>query len=100
MIYVIARSVLKPGKRDEFLKIFKANVPNVLAESGCISYTPCIDVEIGRGTDENSVTIVECWESPAHLKAHLATPHMKQFGPSVKSMRSSSSFHVLEDVLP
>ena len=95
MIYVIARSVLKPGKRDEFLKIFKANVPNVLAESGCISYTPCIDVEIGRGTDENSVTIVECWESPAHLKAHLATPHMKKFMDDVRDLRESSSLSVV-----
>ena len=95
MIYVIARSVLKPGKRDEFLKIFKANVPNVLAESGCISYTPCIDVEIGRGTDENSVTIVECWESPAHLKAHLATPHMKKFMDDVRDLRESSNLSVV-----
>ena len=95
MIYVIARSVLKPGKRDEFLKIFKANVPNVLAESGCISYTPCVDVEIGRGTDENAVTIVECWESPAHLKAHLATPHMKKFMDDVRDLRESSSLSVV-----
>lgn len=95
MIYVIARSVLKPGKREEFLKIFKANIPNVLAESGCISYTPCIDVEIGRGTDENSVTIVECWESPAHLKAHLATPHMKKFMDDVRDLRESSNLSVV-----
>ena len=39
MIYVIANSVLKPGMKDEFLKIFKANIPNVLAEDGCI-FTP------------------------------------------------------------
>ena len=95
MIYVIARSVLKPGNRDEFLRIFKANIPNVLAESGCISYTPCIDVEIGRGTDENAVTIVECWESPAHLKAHLATPHMKKFMDDVRPLRESSSLSVV-----
>ena len=95
MIYVIARSVLKPGKREEFLKIFKANIPNVLAESGCISYTPCVDVEIGRGTDENSVTIVECWESPAHLKAHLATSHMKKFMDDVRDLRESSSLSVV-----
>ena len=33
-------------------------------------------------------------------KAHLATPRMKEFGPSVKPMRASSSFNALEDVLP
>ncbi len=44
--------------------------------------------------------MLEKWLSVAELKAHLATPHMKKFGPSVRPMRTSSTFHVLEDVLP
>ena len=31
MIYVIAKSELKPGCREEYIKIAKANIPNVLA---------------------------------------------------------------------
>ena len=95
MIYVIANSVLKPGMKDEFLKIFKANIPNVLAEDGCIFYTPCTDVDMGKGINEDSVTIVECWESPEHLKAHLAAPHMKKFIEDVRDMRVSSSLSVV-----
>ena len=36
MIHVIAIITAKPGKRDEILKNFKANVPAVHAEKGCI----------------------------------------------------------------
>jgi quinol monooxygenase YgiN len=36
MIHVIAVLTAKPGKRDEVLKEFRANVPNVRAEKGGI----------------------------------------------------------------
>ena len=38
MIHVVAVLTAKPGKRDEVLKAFRANVPNVKAENGCIEY--------------------------------------------------------------
>ena len=37
MIYVIATIELNQGCQDDFLKIFKDNVPNVKAEKGCLS---------------------------------------------------------------
>ena len=45
MIYVIATIEVKPGKRDAFLAEFHRNVPNVLAEKGCIEYGPTVDVK-------------------------------------------------------
>ena len=36
MIHVIAIITAKPGKRDEILRHFRANVPAVRAEKGCI----------------------------------------------------------------
>ena len=62
MIYVIASIRVKPGKRDAFLEIFKANVQTVLAEKGCIDYMPTIDVDAGlppQVLDPNVVTIIE-----------------------------------------
>ncbi|MBO5688840.1 MAG: antibiotic biosynthesis monooxygenase, partial [Lentisphaeria bacterium] len=64
-------------------------------EDGCIFYNPCTDVDMGNGINEDSVTIVECWESPEHLKAHLAAPHMKKFIEDVRDMRVSSSLSVV-----
>lgn len=97
MIHVIARITVKPGKLDEFMAIFKANVPAVLAEAGCIAYTPCLDVATGfHQTDPNAVTIVERWESLDHLKAHLAAPHMKRYADAVRDLRTGLELTVVE----
>jgi len=65
MIHVIASIEVKPGKRGAFLKVFKALVPTVKAEKGCIDYGPTVDVKPGLPRQvpyrENAVTIVEKW---------------------------------------
>lgn len=97
MIYVIASIKLKPGKKDEFLKFFKDNVPNVLAESGCLSYEPCADVQCDLvQPDPDMITIVEEWETLDHLRAHLEAPHMKKYAEDVKDLRESVQLKILE----
>lgn len=97
MINVIARIDVLPGKMDEFLKLFKANVPNVLAEEGCYRYEPCVDLvcDLYEG-DANAVTVLETWESLDHLKAHLATPHMKAFADAAKDLRTGTKLTLVE----
>ncbi len=97
MVNVIARIDVLPGKMDEFLKIFKANVPNVLAEDGCHRYEPCVDFccDLYDG-DKNAVTVLETWESLDHLKKHLAAPHMKAYGEAVKDLRSGTKLTLVE----
>lgn len=102
MIFVIAQSDLKPGCREKFIEIVKENIPLVLAEDGCISYTLTSDYESGlsaqQKSGENTVTFVECWESMEHLKAHLQAPHMNVFREKVRDMRCGSSLKVLTPV--
>lgn len=90
MIYVVATIELKSGVRDAFLEIFRANVPAVLAEEGCISYAPTVDVVSGipaQGAPrENVVTVVEQWENLDRLRAHLQSPHMAAYREKVKDM--------------
>ncbi len=100
MIHVLATININPGKRDEFVNIFKANVPNVLAEDGCIRYEPTIDFPSGfdrqpplRG---NTVVIIEAWESIDHLKAHLAAPHMATYREQVKDLVAGSELQILQ----
>lgn len=45
MIHVIAIITAKPGMRDNILTQFRANVPAVLAEQGCIEYGAAVDAE-------------------------------------------------------
>ncbi|WP_419657411.1 antibiotic biosynthesis monooxygenase [Desulfosarcina variabilis str. Montpellier] len=99
MIYVIASIRVKPGKRDAFLEIFKANVQTVLAEKGCIDYMPTIDVDAGlppQVLGPNLVTIIERWERLEDLHAHLKTPHMAAYREKVKDMVEGMSLKVLE----
>ena len=102
MIFVIATSELEDNCREKFIQIVKENIPLVLAEDGCISYTLTGDYESGipaqSFTGKNTVTFVECWESVEHLKAHLAAPHMDAFREKVQGMRKSSSLKVLSPV--
>ena len=97
MIHVLAILTAKPGKRAEVLKHFKALVPIVRAEAGCIEYGPVVDV---AGADPafgpDTYIVVEKWESMAALKAHAAAPHMKAYGETVKDLMAARAVHVLE----
>ena len=99
MIFVIAVSTLKESCRAEFIRLAKANIPTVRAEEGCISYELTEDDDSGFSpVDKNVLTFVECWESPEHLRKHLAAPHMKAFCEKVKDLRVSSSLRVITPV--
>jgi quinol monooxygenase YgiN len=100
MIYVLATITLAPGKRAEFLAEFKKNVPNVLAEQGCLEYVPAIDFETtipAQGPPRpDVVTVVEKWSDLAALEAHLIAPHMISYRAKVKDIVQSVSLQVLK----
>ncbi|MBS0540121.1 MAG: antibiotic biosynthesis monooxygenase [Proteobacteria bacterium] len=99
MIHVIAIITAKPGKRDEVLKNFKANVPAVHAEKGCIEYGATVDTDGGPfakfGAD--TFVVIEKWESMDHLKAHAAAPHMKAYAEKNKDLLANRAVHVLQN---
>ena len=100
MISVIASITVKPSRRSDFLEIFKANVPAVRAESGCIEYFPAVDIPADlppQVLDENVVTIIEKWEDLAALRAHLASPHMKEYKEKVADIVDNVSLKVLQE---
>ena len=100
MIHVLASIEVKPGKKAEFIELFKGNVPNVLAEDGCIEYAPAVDVADGPAfqvVEERVVTVVEKWSSLSALEAHLEAPHMLTFRERVKDLVERVTAKVLED---
>ncbi|MBP89001.1 MAG: antibiotic biosynthesis monooxygenase [Planctomycetaceae bacterium] len=100
MIYVLATIEIADGKRAEFVKIFRDNVANVLAEEGCIEYEPTIDVDTDIAAQPdvrpNVVTVVEKWESFDALEAHLIAPHMLEYRKKVKDLVAGASLQILE----
>jgi quinol monooxygenase YgiN len=99
MIHVLAIITAKPGQREAILTVFRANVPAVHAETGCIEYGAATDAE-GMGGFQtkfgpDTFVVIEKWESIDALKAHAASPHMAAYGAKTKELIASRVIHVL-----
>ena len=100
MICVIAKIEVAEGRRDEFLDEFRKLVPKVLEEEGCLEYAPMLDVPTSIGAQaparDNTVTVVEKWETIEALEAHLMAPHMLEYRKAVKPMVLGTSLEILK----
>ena len=99
MIHVVAVLTAKPGQRATVLEHFRANVPAVHAEAGCIEYGAAIDTE-GMGPIQtpfgaDTFVVIEKWASLEALKAHAAAPHMAAYGAKTKELLASRVIHIL-----
>ena len=99
MLHVLAIITAKPGQREAMLTQFRANIPAVHAEQGCLEYGPAIDLENGPPMQAvlgpDSFVVIEKWESAETLAAHAAAPHMKAYGAAVKDLLASRVIHIL-----
>jgi len=99
MIHVVAIITAKPGMREKILGHFRANVPAVLAEKGCIEYGPARDADpalsIQTTFGPDASVVIEKWESLDALTPHAAAPHMAAYAAKVKEMIASRAIHVL-----
>ena len=102
MIHVIAVITAKPGMRDTILTHFRANVPAVKAEQGCIEYGAAVDAENALAFQTkygpDTFLVLEKWESMDALKAHAAAPHMAAYGAKTKDFIASRLIHILSPV--
>ena len=100
MIHVLASITVQASERDDFLKIFKGNVPKVVNEEGCVEYSATVDFQTEvpiQETDANVVTVVEKWETFPHLQAHFTAPHMLEYKAKVEGMVEDVSLKILKD---
>ena len=99
MIHVVAVITTKPGKRGEVLAAFHENIPNVLAENGCVEYGPVIDAPdagpLQTPVGPDTFIVVEKWESLPALQAHAKAPHMAAYAAKVKELLADRVVHVL-----
>jgi quinol monooxygenase YgiN len=100
MIHVIAIITAVAGQRDRILEAVRDNTPAVLAEDGCIEYGAAIDASspapVWGAFGDDTLLIIEKWESRAALKAHAASPHMVAYATRVKDLVANRVIHVLE----
>lgn len=99
MIHVIAVITAKPGMRENILTHFRANVPAVRAEQGCIEYGAAVDADPALAFQTkwgpDTFLVVEKWESMDALKAHAAAPHMAAYAGKTKEFIASRVVHIL-----
>ncbi|MBP0493863.1 putative quinol monooxygenase [Pararoseomonas indoligenes] len=99
MVHVVAVITAKPGQREALLALFRANMPAVLAEEGCIEYGPVVDLpdfgpaQAPLGPD--TFMVIEKWSSPETLRAHGASAHMVAYGKASREMVAARAVHVL-----
>jgi quinol monooxygenase YgiN len=100
MIHVIAVLTARPGQRDTILAAFRANVPNVLAEKGCIEYGAAVDAKNALSFQTpygpDTFVVVEKWESMDALKAHAAAPHMAAYAATTKELIAGRVIYILD----
>ena len=102
-VWVLCRFDLKQNAdRADYIAKTKSVLAAVRAEPGCLEYRLLGDLQTDWDKPQRfgakTLWMIEKWASVNSLKAHLETPHMKAFGPTVRPFRDSSTFHVLEDV--
>jgi len=99
MVHVIAVITAKPGQREAILAHFRANVPAVRAEAGCLEYGAAVDaadaLKFQTPYGPDTFVVVEKWESMAALAAHAAAPHMAAYAAKTKELIASRVIHIL-----
>lgn len=98
MVHVLAFITCQPGRRDEVLAAFRANMPAVHAEDGCIEYQPVVDAAGFPGLlGSDAFVVVEKWRDADALKAHAAAPHMAAYAARTRPLVAERRIHVLSD---
>ena len=100
MLHVVAIITAKPGLRGQVLDAFRANMPAVHAEEGCIEYGPAVDAE-GAGSMQSkfgpdTFVVIEKWESLEALRAHGRSPHMAAYAAKTRDLLANREIHVCE----
>jgi quinol monooxygenase YgiN len=101
MINVIATITIKESKISEFKSIFIANIPNVLNEKGCLDYRLTSDFDTGFEQQviiENSLTVIEQWNTFEDFQNHRLAPHMIEHKLKVKDLVDNLSIKVLHEI--
>ncbi|MCD8079147.1 MAG: antibiotic biosynthesis monooxygenase [Bacteroides sp.] len=72
MITIVAKAIVKEGKREAFIQAIQAMIEGSRAEEGNISYNLFEDLD-----NENVLTFMEQWKSMEAIDFHNRTPHFQ-----------------------
>ena len=90
MIKIIAKSFIKDGYVQKVINLYDELVEKTRLEDGCIAYELYKDIN-----NENTLFIIEEWESQEHLEAHKKTEHFTRIVPIISEFRIKSEINIL-----
>ena len=73
MMGLILRMKVRPGNRDELLRVIRRMLEPTRVEQGCLGFRVYQDIE-----DRNVYTFIEEWESSEDLEAHILTESYRE----------------------
>ncbi len=82
VIKIVAEFHVQNGKRDEYLKTARLLEEESQRELGCLYYVIHEDI-----ADENTITMIETWESEEAIERHNNSEHVKEYGPVLQALR-------------
>lgn len=87
MIVISVWYTVKPGMRDELMKIAKENVRQTRLEKGNVEYAHFPSME-----NDQDMFVFEAWESYEDVAAHISAPHYLDFSAKRKPMMVEGSY--------
>ncbi|WP_284945759.1 putative quinol monooxygenase [Acidisoma cladoniae] len=98
MIHIVAILTAQPGQREALLTRFKAAVPAVQAEDGCLDYAPVIDLDSSPlKFGEDCVVVIEKWRDQAALDAHGKGAALQSFVADTKDVLAKLDVYLLQN---
>ena len=91
MRYTIGWLRMRPGKRDEFMRVSKPVFDITRKEDGCLFYEVHPTTE-----DPNLVILIEGWQTIAQHEAHTKAPHHVGFGPTFVKLCAEARFDEID----
>ena len=68
-----------PGRKDDLVEAFRATLPGVHAEPGCLLYSI-------HDADDGTITMIEKWATVADLDAHGSGPAVAALGAAIDGL--------------
>lgn len=93
MIKIVAKNILKEGKKAEFIKTAEELIQKSRAEEGNISYSLFEDVN-----NENIVAFIEEWKDLKAIEFHNNTEHFKRIVSMLGELREKSEVNLYKEI--
>ena len=82
MITIVAKSIIKPGKKEDFKALTEKLIRESRKEKGCISYNLYEDIN-----HSNTLTFIEEWRNEEAIRLHNESIHFTGIIPKLLELR-------------